>query len=312
MADLIGCITDFFRQQPEVVAWGVAAPEPVDDPARFEQWLAEGRHGEMAYLEKHRKLRFAPRRFFPEAESSVLFLHRCPELILRPEAQMEALVSAHARGPDYHQVMKSLIYRLAADLAAKDRELKVKPFVDSAPVAERELAVRAGLGWVGKNSMLIHPRYGSQVFIGGFFLNRALPSSQNRVDERCGSCRSCLVACPTGAIGDNRQIDATRCISYLTIEKKGEIEPALRSRMDNRIFGCDTCQQVCPWNRDHLADALPADSIFNRSLSDWQRLLQPGGGFKRQFRQTPLYRAGRTRMLRNVAIALDNRSKEER
>lgn len=307
MAELAGFVDDFFRNQAEVVAWGVAAPDPVDHSDRFEQWLRDGRHGEMAYLEKHRQMRFAPRSFFPAGESIVLFLHRCPERILNAEVSVEALVSAHARGPDYHQVMKKLMYELVENLMAMDRDLQVRPFVDSAPVAERELAVRAGLGWIAKNSMLIHPRYGSQIFIGGFFLNRTLPSAQNKMAEGCGSCRACIDGCPTAAIGANRQIDATRCISYLTIEKKGDIDPLLRSRMDNRIFGCDTCQQVCPWNREHLADTLPAEAKFNRSLADWQRILQPGGGFKRQFRQTPLYRAGRARMLRNVAIALENR-----
>jgi len=307
MADLAGCIADFFQQQPAVIAWGVAAPEPVACADRFEQWLAAGRHGDMAYLEKHREVRFEPRNFFPVAQSIVLFLHRCPERILAPGVPTEALVSAHARGPDYHHVMKKLIHELAATLAETFRDLKLKPFVDSAPVAERELAVRAGLGWIAKNSMLIHPRYGSQVFIGGFFLDRPLPPAPTAVPDGCGACRTCIDACPTRAIDDNRQIDATRCISYLTIEKKGNIEATLRGRMGNRIFGCDTCQQVCPWNRDHLAGALPEGSKFDRTLEDWQRILQPGGGFKRLFRKTPLYRAGRARMLRNVLIARENR-----
>jgi epoxyqueuosine reductase len=201
---------------------------------------------------------------------------------------------------------------LEPQLVALDPGLRLKMFVDSAPVMERDLAVRAGLGWIGKNGLLLHPQHGSQFFIGGFFLNRTLEKKLVAPRESCGTCRRCIDACPTSAIEETRQVNAARCISYLTIEKKGEIDEELRRKIGNRIFGCDACQQVCPWNGKLLVDAPPAGSKFNRPLEDWLKILQPGGGFKRLFKETPVYRAGRQGMLRNVEIALNNRSENPR
>ncbi len=310
MADLFACIDGFFSRQDDVLTWGVASPAPLEHPENFRSWLAAGKHGEMAYLENNLEMRLKPRTFFPDAESVVLFLHRWPEPILAAATTMEARVAAYACGPDYHHVMKALIRALTQALRERDPALHIKAFVDSAPVMERDLAVRAGLGWIGRNGMLLHPQYGSQFSIGGFFINRVLSRNLPVIPDRCGSCRRCLDDCPTAAIGESRQINAAHCISYLTIEKKGEIEEALRQKMGNRIFGCDACQQVCPWNQTSLVEAPRLNSKFNRSLADWRSILQPGGGFKRLFKATPLYRAGRRRMLRNVEIALLNSVQE--
>jgi len=247
MADLLGCIDRFFCQQEDVLEWGVAAPDPVEQPERLTQWLAAGKHGEMAYMQEHAAMRLEPRLFFPEVASIVLFLHRTPARIVKPSDAVEAQVAAYGRGPDYHFTLKGLMRELEARLVALDPELKLKKFVDSAPVMERDLAVRAGLGWIGKNGLLLHPMHGSQLFIGGFFVNRSIEKPTTVLPDRCGTCRRCIDACPTAAIEEGRQVHASRCISYLTIEKKGEIEPELRSKIGTRIFGCDTCQQVCPW-----------------------------------------------------------------
>ena len=308
MVDPFGCIDSFFTKHPDVLHWGVATTEPIEHAEDFRQWLADGRHGEMAYLENNLEMRLKPRNFFPEAESIVLFLHRCPQPILDPAAESEARVAAYACGPDYHHQLKALIRDLQQSLLKGDPTLKLKAFVDSAPVMERDLAVRARLGWFGKNSMLLHPKHGSHFFIGGFFLNRRIAKDQPAIPDRCGTCRRCIEACPTSAISDSRQINATRCISYLTIEQKGEIDPNLGRKMGNHIFGCDTCQQVCPWNQKHLAQVPPPASKFQRTLDDWLKILQPGGGFKRLFKETPLYRSGRKRLLRNVELAIGNRS----
>ena len=308
MADLFGCIDRFFCQQGDVLEWGVTAPEPIERPERLTQWLAAGKHGEMAYMQEHAAMRLEPRQFFPAAETIVLFLHRTPTRIVKCGNFAEAQVAAYACGPDYHVTLKRLMRELDDQLRDLDPELQLKMFVDSAPVMERDLAVRAGLGWVGKNGLLLHPRYGSQFFVGGFFINRPLEKTLPVIPDRCGTCRRCLEACPTAAIEENRQINATRCISYLTIEKKGEIPLEFRPQIGNRIFGCDSCQQVCPWNGEHLAEVPAKDSKFNRPLQEWQQVLQPGGGFKRLFKDTPLYRTGRQRMLRNVEIAIENNS----
>ncbi len=225
-------------------------------------------------------MRLEPRLFFPEAASIVLFLHRTPARIVKPSDAVEAQVAAYGRGPDYHFTLKGLMRELEARLVALDPELKLKKFVDSAPVMERDLAVRAGLGWIGKNGLLLHPMHGSQLFIGGFFVNRSIEKPTTILPDRCGTCRRCIDACPTAAIEEGRQVHASRCISYLTIEKKGEIEPELRSKIGTRIFGCDTCQQVCPWNAKQLVEAFPEGSKFKRTLTEWQTILQPGGGLQ--------------------------------
>ncbi len=311
MADLFSCIYSFFRQQADVLEWGVAPPDPIEQPERLTQWLAAGKQGEMAYMQEHAALRLDPQQFFPEAVSIVLFLHRTPARIVKSPDAVEAQVAAYGRGPDYHFTLKSLMRELEAQLMALDPELRLKMFVDSAPVMERDLAVRAGLGWIGKNGLLLHPTHGSQFFIGGFFVNRGIEKPAAVLPDRCGTCRRCIEACPTAAIEEGRQVYAARCISYLTIEKKGEIAPDLRAKLGTRIFGCDTCQQVCPWNAQQLEEALPEDSKFHLTLADWQKILQPGGGFKRLFKETPLYRAGRQKMLRNVTIALENSAPSE-
>jgi epoxyqueuosine reductase len=254
MANLFRCIDSFFSQQTDVLEWGVASPEPLEHPEKLERWLVEKKHGEMAYMQEHLAMRINPQQFMPEAESILLFLHRYPEQIPESAGALEAQVAAYARGVDYHHTIKGLVRELEQQLVAMDPDIRLKAFVDSAPVMERDLAVRAGLGWLGKNGLLLHQQYGSQFFIGGFFLNRKIEKTLQPQRDACGSCRKCIDACPTSAIEETRQVDASRCISYLTIEKKGEIEKDLSRKMGNRIFGCDTCQQVCPWNAKHLAD----------------------------------------------------------
>ncbi|MGL1901507.1 MAG: tRNA epoxyqueuosine(34) reductase QueG [Fibrobacterales bacterium] len=307
MEQLFELIDNYFEEIPEVLHWGTATPEPSTHSEALQTWLSQGKNGEMQFMENHIELRTDPKQFFPEAQSAIIFLHRYPDSIIKGTQDVEAHISAYARGTDYHTIMKSLIFKLGDQLKEIDATISMKAFVDSAPVNERELAVRAGLGWLGKHSNLIHPKSGSQFFIGGFFINKEVTKDVRTYPDGCAACRKCIDACPTQAIEDNRSIDARRCISYLTIEKKGDIDPELASKMGTNIFGCDICLEVCPWNKKHLGDTpLSQDSKFVNTFEEWDKILAHGGGFKRLFKDTPLYRAGKPKMARNIAIARQN------
>ncbi len=305
MQELLATIDNHFSEHSKVLHWGTSDASPSNYAAQLTEWLSEGKHGEMEYLSNHAALRNDPLLFFPEAQSAILFLHSYPTPIVK-EAPLGPEISAYAHGIDYHFIMKDIIKKLEVKLLESDETIMIKAFVDSAPVNERELAVRAGLGWLGKNCALIHPKSGSQFFIGGFFINKILEKESRDYPDGCAACRKCIDACPTQALEGDRSIDARKCISYLTIEKKGPIDTDLQKQMGNHIFGCDICLQVCPWNKKHLDDNPEDTSPFLKEFTEWEQLLQPGGGFKSQFKNTPLYRAGRKKMLRNLSIAQEN------
>ena len=272
-------------------------------------FLAEGRAGTMGWLEREPEKRGDPKALWPELRTIlVLGANYAPAadpraILERPE---RGAISVYAQGDDYHDLMKSRAKRLARALA-EGHGIAVKVFVDTAPVMEKPAAMRAGIGWQGKHTNLVSRDFGSWLFLAEIFLDLELPPDEAEADH-CGSCARCVEVCPTGAITGPYRIDARACISYLTIEHKGPIPRALRAAMGNRVFGCDDCLAVCPWNKYAKACAEPA--FLPRAELTEQRLVELAkldeAAFRALFRKTAVKRIGRDRFLRNVAIALGN------
>jgi len=289
---------------------GIAEPRPSDHLARYREWLARGYHADMGYLSRSDAVekRSDPRVVMPEVQSIVVAGVNYYPGEFPPPRVGEGRVSRYAWGADYHDVLMGKLQRLANQVSAQvGRPVTHRAYVDFGPLMERELAHRAGLGWFGKNTNLINPSTGSYVFLGELLLDVALLPDEPMAGGACGSCTACLDACPTGALVAPGVLDARRCISYLTIEHRGAIPEALRSPLGDWVFGCDICQEVCPWNRRfaHLADR----SLFQPGLSvlDLAELLLLGETeFNRRFRETPLWRARRAGLLRNAAVVLGN------
>lgn len=280
-------------------------------------WLDAGCHGEMAYMAAHGLRRARPAELVPgtlsviTARMDYLSAATPPDWPARELARLdrpgEAVVSLYARGRDYHKVLRQRLQRLAERLAAEVGPLGHRVFTDSAPVLEAELAARSGLGWRGKHTLLLNREAGSMFFLGEMFVDLALPPSPP-VTAHCGSCSACIDICPTRAIVAPHRLDARRCISYLTIEHAGPIPLDLRPLMGNRIYGCDDCQLVCPWNRYAQRSALP-DFDERQGLVGQQLVTLLEGSeadFLRLTEGSPIRRIGHERWLRNVAVALGN------
>ena len=285
---------------------GITTPDPPEHLTAFEQWLQAGRHGDMAYLEREstRRLRADPRQLLPECEAILLL-----GMPYYPSRQGIGRIASYAWGEDYHHVIperaKALVNFLENRLG---RAVPHRWYTDSGPLLERDLAQRAGLGWIGKNTCLINPRQGSYFFLAELLLGVPLQPDPPFTADRCGACTRCIDACPTGCIRPDRTLDARRCISYLTIELKGDIPPELRPRLGNWVFGCDVCQQVCPWNRFAPEQGDPAfaprPGMPGPELTAELALTEVE--FKRKFAGSPVLRAKRRGYLRNVAVALGN------
>jgi epoxyqueuosine reductase len=280
--------------------------------ARLQEWIAAGRHGDMDWMPETAARRAAPPALWPGVRSIVMVgVNYGPEgdpLAALAKKQSGA-ISVYARNRDYHDLMKGRLKLLAAWLvqAARPASLDVKVFVDTAPVMEKPLAAAAGLGWQGKHTNLVSRRFGSWLFLGALFTDLALPPDAPEQDH-CGRCRACLDVCPTKAFPAPYQLDARRCISYLTIEHKGHIAPEFRAAIGNRIYGCDDCLAVCPWNK--FARAAREPGLLARAELVAPRLSElatlDDGAFRRLFAGSPIKRIGRDRFLRNVLIALGN------
>ena len=272
-------------------------------------WLDAGSHGDMDWMERTRVRRASPRALWPEVKSVVAFgLNYGPDEDPRAVLMQRTAgaISVYARGGDYHELIKGKLKRLGQWLVANaGGELKV--FVDTAPVMEKPLAAAAGLGWQGKHTNLVSRVHGSWLFLSSLFTTLELPADQPEADH-CGSCRACLDVCPTAAFPAPYQLDARRCISYLTIEHKGPIPRELRPLIGNHIYGCDDCLAACPWNKFAQAgrEMKLAARDENRapSLAELARL--DDAGFRARFRSSPIKRTGRDRFLRNVLIAIGN------
>jgi epoxyqueuosine reductase len=301
----LAVLRDFFAQEPRVLDWGVAPARPTPRSDLLRAWIAEGLHAGMGYMAARLAERAEPKAFHPWAESAVVFAipYARP---LDPGAEGYR-VAAYARGRDYHSVAREIISAAEARLRAACGGPRFYGFADTAPVFERDLAAEAGLGWRAKNCCTLSRSAGSAFHLAGFFLDLDLPASAP-AEEFCGGCTRCLEACPTGAFLAPGKLDANKCISYWTIEAKGELPPSLSGRFGGWIFGCDICQEVCPWNRKHLARgaAHGPGADLPASGPEWAALLRKGGGFQSRFKRSPLTRAGRRALLRNLAAAARN------
>jgi epoxyqueuosine reductase len=291
---------------------GVAGIDLAEDEANLERWLAEQRHGGMAWMSRHGRMRSRPAELVPGTLRVISVRMPATAPDARPAAEVlgdpgKGYIARYALGRDYHKVLRSRLARLASRLEAEFGAFGHRAFVDSAPVMEKPLARNAGLGWIGKHTNLINERAGSLFMLGELYTDLPLPVDE-RAKDRCGSCSACLPACPTGAITAPYQLDARRCISYLTIEHQGAIPEGLRPAIGNRIFGCDDCQLVCPWNKFARVAADPGFRVRHRL--DEPDLVELFGWSEAEYlentRGSALARLGYGRWLRNVAVALGN------
>ncbi|MFC3230437.1 tRNA epoxyqueuosine(34) reductase QueG [Marinibaculum pumilum] len=291
-------------------AFGVTRPEALGAAGdRFRSFLALGRHGRMDWLAAKADWRAAPRAMWPQVRSIVMVganYGPAEDPLARLQHSEQAAISVYAQGDDYHDVLKKRLKRLGRWMAGRfDCDLKV--FVDTAAVLEKPLAAAAGIGWQGKHTNLVSRRFGSWLFLGALYTDLDLPPDESHRDA-CGSCRRCLEVCPTDAFPAPYQLDARACLSYLTIEQDGPIPRRYRRAMGNRIYGCDDCLAVCPWNR--FAQQASEAALQARTALHAPRLTElatlDDAGFRALFRKTAVKRIGRDRFVRNVAVALGN------
>jgi len=288
---------------------GVARADAPPDLAFFAEWVARGHAGEMAYLTSQVAKRRDLRAAFPWARSVVCvgLQYDTPHPYSTAAPGDRGWISRYAWGDDYHDVMRARLDRVVARLQVEAGPFQARVYVDTGPVAEKAWAAAAGLGAWGKNGCLLHPEHGSWFFLGEIVTDLDLPADSPRPDL-CGSCTACLEACPTGALVAPYVLDATRCISYLTIEVKGAMPEGRRAGVDRHVFGCDICQDVCPWNRKrrHRGEAAfePRPGAEAPDLTGLASLDEEA--FRERFRRSPVKRAKRRGLVRNVAVALGN------
>ena len=290
-------------------AVGFAGPDSGETGRQLGDYLADGYHGDMGWMETTRERRQTPQGLWPDVKSIVsVAMNYGPEedpLLLHAHPD-RATISAYARGRDYHDVLKKRLRKLARAIA-EDWSCEVKLFVDTAPVMEKPAAQRAGLGWQGKHTNLVSRAFGSWVFLGEVFTTLDL-TPDNAETDHCGGCRNCLDICPTAAFPEPYKLDARRCISYLTIEHAGHIPHEFREPMGNRIYGCDDCLAVCPWNKfaqpTPHQDLRPHIHLKRPRLKDFAMLND--ASFRQVFSGSPVKRLGRDRFVRNVLIAVGN------
>lgn len=308
-------IRDALAAEAEAIGFArmrVTSPDAVPRIAeRLRAFLAAGRHGQMGWMAERTHWRGNPAALWPEARSVIMLA----ELYTPDHDPLQALrqrdraaISVYAHGRDYHDLVKKRLKRLGRWLLEREPGHEIKVFVDTAPVMEKPLAEAAGLGWQGKHTNLLSRDLGSWFFLGAIFTTLELPLDKPET-EHCGSCRACLDICPTNAFPRPFQLDARRCISYLTIEHRGPVDPGLRELMGNRIYGCDDCLAACPWNKfaqagtemryRGIVDAPPLEDLA--ALDD--------AGFRARFSGSPIKRIGRDRLVRNVLYAIGNSGK---
>ena len=289
---------------------GITSAEPPPRQDRFAQWLDQGFAGVMEkWLRRHLPLRSSPESLLPGTQSVIMLATDYDaKTVASRESPNHGQIARYAVGRDYHDVLRSRLNHLGGWLEHAIPGCKTRGVVDSAPLAEREFAARAGLGWFGKNTMLIDQGAGSYFFLSGLLATVALPTHQPIEVDHCGTCTACLDICPTDALPEPRVLDATRCISALTIEDRGPVEGGLRSHFGNWIFGCDLCQEVCPWNRHAPGTEDPElQAIENEEMPSLIELLRlDQAAFRKKFHDSPILRAKRVGLLRSAAIALGN------
>ena len=276
------------------------------DKERMETWLAKGMHGKMSYLERNREKRYNPSLLVEGAKSVITVLYNYKPKETLPETG-NFRISAYAYGKDYHRVVKKKLKQLVAHIENQAGRRNYRVFTDSAPVMDRAWAHRSGLGFIGKNTCLINRKVGSWFFIGHIIIDLELEYEQKEPEKNfCGSCTRCIAACPTNALRPF-ELDARKCISYLTIEYKGEIPEKFKGKFGNWIFGCDICQQVCPWNRDVPAHNEPlfepSVALKNMTPDDWRSLDEKT--FDNIFAGTAVKRTGFENLKRNIRFVAD-------
>ncbi len=292
-------------------AAGIASIEESHHAAAYRQWLAAGRHAGMAYLERRLEARLDPRHLLDGVASVLCVALRYAPLdgAPTPDNDLWPRVARYAQGRDYHDVMVRRLRFLSERIVDAHPEIATRWYVDTGPVLERELAARAGLGVVGKNTCLLHREMGSYFLLGELFLTTPLPASEPLTDL-CGKCTLCLEACPTDAFVAPYQLDANRCISYWTIEERGPWPDEARGMVGDWVFGCDICQEVCPWNRRRLEPAHHPELELpdtRRDLDLLDLLLIDREGYVEAFRGSPMKRAKQAGLQRNAAAAMGNR-----
>jgi epoxyqueuosine reductase len=288
---------------------GIAPAAPADGFDRLRDWLDRGFAGDMDYMHRHAEARRHPAAVLPEVRSVVMvgMSHLADnQELLSPQL---GRIARYARGADYHDVLRARLNRLLAWVEGEAPGCRGRGVVDTAPLLERDFARRAGLGWFGKNTMLLNKRHGSYVLLGALLLDLELRPDAPHEASHCGTCTACLDACPTHAFAAPGLLDSRRCLSYLTIELKGPVPEELRPEMREWLFGCDVCQEVCPWNRKALPGAEPALGTRPDLVAvDLVELLgYSEEEFRRRFRGTALWRTRRRGLLRNAALILGNR-----
>lgn len=306
-------LTAFLRS--EALAQGfdlcrITGPDSIQEAApRLDRYIESGYHGTMDWMAETRERRASPKALWGDVRSVVVFgMNYGPEedprgILLKKD---KAAISVYARNRDYHDIIKGRLKEIATRFAARSKE-DVKVFVDTAPVMEKPLAAAAGLGWQGKHTNLVSRTHGSWLFLGSMFTTADLALDEAERDH-CGSCTACLGACPTDAFPAPYQLDARRCISYLTIEHKGPIDPALRPLIGNRVYGCDDCLAACPWNK-FAASASEMKLVARDDLREPSLAFMLGfddAGFRAFFSGSPIKRIGRERFVRNLLIAAGN------
>jgi epoxyqueuosine reductase len=297
--------TELLREEAHRLGFefvGIAKAERMDEEARrLEAWLHKGLHGDMAYMERHFDLRIDPTRLVPGARSVVMlsYNYATDQKQADPDAPR---IASYAYGEDYHFVIKDKLKELLHFLNQNIGEVGGRCFVDSAPVMERDWARRAGIGWQGKNTLLIHPKRGSYYFLASLIIDLDL-AADDPMKDYCGRCTRCIDACPTQAIAPaGYLLDGSKCISYLTIELKTAIPEAFKGKMDNWMFGCDVCQAVCPWNRfsrPHQEPAFaPSEELLEMTRRDWLEITEEV--FQRLFSRSPVKRTKYAGLRRNI------------
>lgn len=304
-------LTDAIKSDAARLGFTLLGACPAVEPdgfTRFEQWLAAGYAGTMHYLEARLAAYAHPRHVLAGARS--LLVLAFPYRTVEPEAPQpgRGRVSRYAWGLDYHDLLWAKLGELEQSVRRLAPEARLRTVVDTAPLLEREFAELAGLGWIGKNTLLLNKQQGSWFFLAALLTDLELEYDARQATDHCGTCRACLDACPTGAFVDAYVLDARRCISYLTIEHQGPIPRELRSGVGDWLFGCDVCQDVCPWNHKAPVSQEPAfqplGGLTALELAEWFTL--DDAAFRQRFRRTPLWRPKRRGLLRNAAIVLGN------
>ncbi|HEY4874847.1 MAG TPA: tRNA epoxyqueuosine(34) reductase QueG [Puia sp.] len=287
---------------------GIAQAKHLNEDARkLEQWLHKGFHGGMKYMENYFDMRIDPTKLMPGAKSVItLLLNYFPSV---SQLHNSPKISKYAFGKDYHEVIKRKLNELIGLIRLNVGDIHGRGFVDSAPVLERTWAQKSGLGWVGKNGNLINKQAGSFFFIATLIVDIELDYDDPFVNDYCGTCTKCIDACPTDAILDDKIIDGSKCISYFTIELKDALIPdSMKNKFDNWMFGCDVCQDVCPWNRfakpTNEIEFKPIPEILNFTANDWEEITEES--FKNIFQNSPLKRAKYNGIKRNLKFIKNN------